>query len=218
MKCPHCDVAFSLNEKDTEDLNLDSIYLDEDVYSTSIQATVCPECHSLIINLCKIYRWEKTATLSLLYPKKISYSTLTSKKDFNAYVPEEYIEIYQEAINTNTVSPRASATLCRYLLQMILQEHYKIKEKNLLLEIEKLENEDNISSLLKEKLQVFRHVANFGAHPNKSNKSNEIIEIEPNEVDIMFELLEELFDCAFIKPAKHKEFEKKAKEKYGYKN
>ena len=64
-------------------------------------------------------------------------------------------------------------------------------------------------------LQVFRKVANFGAHPKKSTNSKEIIDIEKGEADVMLELIEELFDYVFIKPKRQEEILKKISEKYG---
>ena len=67
-------------------------------------------------------------------------------------------------------------------------------------------------------LQVMRRVANFGAHPKKSTNSNEIIDVEVGEADIMLnrrgDLINELFDYLFIKPQRQKEFLQSIKEKY----
>ena len=64
-------------------------------------------------------------------------------------------------------------------------------------------------------LQVFRKVANFGAHPKKSTNSGEIIEVESGEAEIMLDLLEELFDCIFVKPKQQEQFLAEVNEKYG---
>jgi len=128
-----------------------------------------------------------------------------------------YADIYLEASQVNNISPRASATLCRYLLQMILHEELKIKKKNLVEEIAELENIQSIPSTLITMLQVFRKIANFGAHPKKSTNSSEIVEIEQGEAEVMLELIEELFDFIFIKPKQQDEFLKKIEAKYGIK-
>lgn len=85
-------------------------------------------------------------------------------------------------------------------------------------EITELENKQSISSNLITMLQVFRRIANFGAHPKKSTHSNEIIEIEKGEAEVMLQLLEELFDFVFIKPKKREEFLRTVSEKYGIKS
>ena len=73
----------------------------------------------------------------------------------------------------------------------------------------------SIPSTLIAMLQVFRKVANFGAHPKKSTNSKEIIDVEKGEADVMLELIEELFDYIFIKPKRQEEILKKISEKYG---
>jgi hypothetical protein len=60
-----------------------------------------------------------------------------------------------------------------------------------------LEEKQIVSSKLSKMLQVMRKVANFGAHPKKSNNSNEIVEVENGEAEVMLDLLEEL-SIAFL--------------------
>ena len=105
----------------------------------------------------------------------------------------------QEALQVNSISPRASATLSRYLLQNILHEELKISKRNLADEISELEKVPSIPSTLIAMLQVFRKVANFGEKTKKSTNSSEIVDIEKGEADIMLELIEKLFDFVFIK-------------------
>ena len=64
-------------------------------------------------------------------------------------------------------------------------------------------------------LHVMRKVANFGAHPKKSTHSNEIVEVESGEVEIMLDLIAEVFDYVFIKPKQEEEFLTGVKNKYG---
>ena len=97
---------------------------------------------------------------------------------------------------------------------MILHEELHIKKKNLEDEITELETKADIPSTLITMLQVMRKVANFGAHPKKSTNSNEIIDVETGEADIMLDLINELFDYIFIKPQKQRDFLQSIKEKY----
>ena len=115
----------------------------------------------------------------------------------------------------NNISPRASATLSRYLLQMLLHEELQIQKKNLEEELTELERRGNIPTKLVTMLQVMRRVANFGAHPKKSTNSNEIVEVEEGESTVMLDLLEEVFDYIFVKPRQQELFLKDIEEKYG---
>ena len=113
------------------------------------------------------------------------------------------------------ISPKASATISRYILQMVLHEELHITKRNLEEEIRELEALQMVSSKLVKMLQVFRKVANFGAHPKKNTNSGEIVEVEEGEAEIMLDLLDELFDCLFVKPKQQEEFLIDIKEKYG---
>ena len=95
---------------------------------------------------------------------------------------------------------------------------YKVQiEKNSSLQqqINELEEREIVSAALAKMLQVFRRIANFGAHPKKSTNSNEIVEIEKGEAEIMLDLLQELFECIFVKPKQQEAFLESIKVKYG---
>ena len=79
---------------------------------------------------------------------------------------QQYIDLYRESEQVNDISPRASATLSRYLLQMLFHEELRISKRNLEEELKELEEVPNVPSELVTMLQVMRRVSNFGAHPN----------------------------------------------------
>lgn len=179
----------------------------------------CPSCDEFVVLLehgkkfTRTFENEDQATAidwtEIVYPKFGAGRVLDSA------IPEVYADNFREAEVVLEVSPKASATLSRYLLQLILHEELQIKKRNLDEELQELEKQEKVSSKLIKMLQVFRKVANFGAHPKKSVNSNEIIEVEKGEADIMLDLLEELFDCIFVKPKQQDEFLENIKEKYG---
>ena len=147
--------------------------------------------------------------------ENIIYPRHSAGRNLNQYVPEKYVQLFQESEEVNNISPRASATLSRYLLQMLLHEELQIQKKNLEEELTELERSGNIPTKLVTMLQVMRRVANFGAHPKKSTNSNEIVEVEEGESTVMLDLLEEVFDYIFVKPKQQELFLKDIEEKYG---
>ena len=218
MKCPHCatgvciawrEVTFPIPSPDDED----------DRGGYTIQYGFCPECEKLIIQLqhglesgyAGEYWIEDIDEKSIIYPR------YTVRRELDQYVPPKYAQLFLESDEVNNISPRASATLSRYLLQMLLHEELHIHKRNLEDEIKELENESNIPTKLVTMLQVMRRVANFGAHPKKSTNSNEIVEVEAGESAVMLDLLEEMFDYIFIKPKQQELFLKGIEEKYGIK-
>lgn len=148
---------------------------------------------------------------SVIYPR---YSV---GRVLDQYVPLKYAQLFHESEEVNNISPRASAALSRYLLQMLLHEELHIQKRNLEDEIKELESRSNIPANLITMLQVMRRVANFGAHPKKSTNSNEIVEVETGESAVMLDLLEEVFDYIFVKPKQQELFLKGIEEKYGIK-
>ena len=47
-----------------------------------------------------------------------------------------------------------------------------------------------------------RHFGNFGAHPLTDKTTNEVIEVEAGEAEWLLDILEALFDVAFLQPAR----------------
>lgn len=220
MKCPHCGIGIS-EEWDKWHYICHPVPARNHKYDEAynIITVFCPDCKKIIIKLQHGYGYEKdrfnNETIVEVEKEEILYPKVPIEKHFFNSIPKRYAEIYSEASQISTISPRASATLSRYLLQNILHEELNIKKKTLAEEISALESNKDIPSNLVEILQVFRRVANFGAHPKKSTHSHEIIDVEKNEADVMLIILEELFDYVFIKPKKRDEFKKSVAEKFG---
>lgn len=215
MKCPYCNTAIYLEwDGDlVEDRNKRS-------EGYEINYEFCPNCGKLIIQLehGRIYKnKDGYSELGSIDREQIIYPFFPNGKTLSKHIPEKYVKLYRESEQVNSISPRASATLSRYMLQMILHEEMHISKRNLEDELKELESKSNVPSSLVTMLQVMRRVANFGAHPKKSTNSNEIIDVENGESDVMLELLVELFDYIFVKPKKQEEFLKRVEEKYGIK-
>ncbi len=222
MKCMHCGTAFYDDWEYQVVSEFDEFML-EDKY-TQIKYTQCPECREMIIfletgsslsryrsNEYEDYMLGSVENSTLIYPK------FPNLEELDDAIPEKYRDLYRESAQVNFISPRASATLSRYLLQLILHEEFDIKERNLEQEIDKLQKLPQIPSTMVTYLQVMRRVANFGAHPKKSTNSREIIDVEKGESDIMLELLKELFDFVFVKPKHQRAVFSQIEEKYGIK-
>lgn len=211
MKCPYCATAFNIEwNEDTQ--------LSEEVGGYTLYYEFCPECGRFMVGLQHGKKYTRRngefGLLDIDFDGFI-YPQYPNGEVLNEAIPEQYIQLYKESEQVSYISPRASATLSRYLLQMILHEELGIKKRNLEEEISELENRNNIPSELVTMLQVMRKVANFGAHPKKSTNSNEIMEVEKGECDVMLQLLRELFDYQFVKPKQQADFLRQIQEKYG---
>lgn len=216
MKCPHCTTSAHFNwEKIIFPASWDHA-CDKGGYA--ICYGFCPECNKLVIELqyshiCKNFDTEYW--IDTPDREKIIYPHSNTGRKLNEHIPSQYAQLFHESEDVNNISPRASATLSRYLLQMLLHEELGIKKKNLEEEIMALEDNRNVPTNLITMLQIMRRVANFGAHPKKSTNSNEIVEVEAGESEVMLDLLEELFDYIFVKPKQQELFLENINKKYG---
>ena len=119
------------------------------------------------------------------------------------YIPEHIVADYNEACKIRDLSPKASATLARRCIQGIIRDFCKIQKNSLYSEIEELknrvENNNAPENVLQDTVNALHHVrsiGNIGAHMAKD--VNLIIDIEPNEVQKLIELIELLFDEWYV--------------------
>lgn len=116
-------------------------------------------------------------------------------------VPDTLRKDFLEAAAVLPKSPQASAALTRRCLQHLLREYAHTKAKDLALQIDEVLSSNALSPSLADQLDAVRNIGNFAAHPQKSTNSGEILEVEPQEAEWNLDVLEELFDHYFVRPA-----------------
>lgn len=121
----------------------------------------------------------------------------------DAAVPVPYATLFREAWDVLSASPRASAALSRRCLQQLLHDHFKIKERDLQTEINKLIGTKALPSHVNDDLHALRSVGNFAAHPQKNLVTGDIVDVDDGEAGWLLALLQALFDAAFVEPARH---------------
>lgn len=196
MKCPHCLVEY--HAKVTEG----RIGADVDGHYW-LETDICPACKRMIV--CFVegeaestqYGWVKSGETArrLVRPAGISRAPLP------AAVPKEFTEDYLEASLVLADSPKASAALSRRCLQHLLREKVGVTPGNLASEIQQVLESGNLPSDLAESVDGIRNIGNFAAHPMKSESSGEVVPVEPGEAEWNLDVLEELFDFYFVRPA-----------------
>jgi len=202
MRCPHCDIGIHphLNIIGTSTVGLFKDQSNNDCNCVQLLSTRCPECNKLILYLyfgtSKDHPHTIRETQSLLiYPAFRS-------KPVAAEVPQNYASTFIQASAVLPISPMASAALSRRLLQQILREYFKIKKNDLFQEIEEFINMGGVPSVLAEQVDVIRIIGKFAAHPVKYTNTGEIVDVEPDEAGWLLDVLEMLFDFAFVQPAR----------------
>lgn len=212
MKCPHCLVDFHAQQ------TLWSVSLAADSKGVWVlKRFACPACGQFILFLengkgqlntqgamvqpspgvshAALAAVEKTI---MVWPKGVSRAPVPPE------VPTEIAQDYLEACLVISDSPKASAALSRRCLQHLLRLAAGVKTGDLSTEIQQVLDSGKLPSTIAENIDAVRNIGNFGAHPNKSKTSGEIVPVEPDEAEWNLDVLESLFDFYFVQPARAK--------------
>jgi hypothetical protein len=120
-------------------------------------------------------------------------------KPQRAFVPEVIAEDYYEASKIKDPSPKAAATLARRCLQGMIRDFAGIPKPTLYKEIEASKTaiadgtaDRSISEESVEAIDAIRSIGNIGAHMEKD--VNHIVSVDADEVAVLLELIEQLFE------------------------
>jgi hypothetical protein len=213
MKCPYCSVGVNVGFEEYfayPDGDPDKIGPGLD-----IAWDFCPECEGLLIRLRRgqyVKVGQYSGALKTVEEEQIVYPPY-STRHVEPEVPKRYRDDYLEASAILNLSPKASAALSRRILQLVLRDVFTISHRSLLAEIEEFIKRPDVPSYLSDAVDAIRNIGNFAAHPLKDTNSGEIVEVEPGEAEWLLEVLDSLFDFAFVQPARLDERRKKLNEK-----
>jgi Domain of unknown function (DUF4145) len=199
MHCPHCGIAFH-DEWATVNVRAPT---NEDRSNWSASITRCPGCKEETIRILHVsnpagYAQPHVLLDFVAYPKAIN-RTPTPKE-----VPSEIKEHYEEASPLLPFSSKASAALSRRCLQSILRSH-GYTQQDLAKQIDALLGEPDpakaIPTALRQTVDAIRNFGNFSAHPVTDQTTLQVIAVEPGEAEWCLEILEEMFDHYYVRPA-----------------
>jgi len=209
MDCPHCGKAFhdSWTQIDSQNNSLvDPPFL------WRTRGTICPACKHSIFDLQK-------STLILHPPGQGGGAEWRPVENFRVYpvdtfrkptpkdVPPDIKEDYEEACKVLPISNKASAALSRRCLQTILQGQ-GYAQRDLAVQIDALLNEQDpakaIPSALRQTVDVIRNFGNFAAHRITDQTTLQVLAVEPGEAEWCLDILDEMFDHYYVKPAEAK--------------
>jgi hypothetical protein len=198
MKCPHCVVEIYSNAK------LLPVSVDKSTTGWAVSHEICSACGKIIVRLLAgspayapgqgFVGLYSTVQDMLVYPKGATRPPCPDA------VPPSLADDYKEACLVLPDSPKSSAALSRRCLQNLLREVAKVKPGNLADEIQQVIDSGKLPSSLVDSIDAVRNIGNFAAHPMKSQKSGEILPVEPGEADWNLDVLESLFDFYFVQP------------------
>jgi hypothetical protein len=170
------------------------------------RSTICPACKDSVFHLSKFIVVPSPVNppgLQFIGEFRV-YPMNTSRKPTPAETPSEIREDYEEACRVLPISHKASAALSRRCLQAILRRQ-GYTQKDLAQQIVALLSEPDpakaIPSALRQTVDAIRNFGNFSAHPITDQTTLQVIEVEPGEAEWCLDILEEMFDHYYVKPA-----------------
>jgi hypothetical protein len=198
MDCPHCGKAF--HDHWNSLLIKERTPNDERRWIAAV--TTCPACNNSTIKLSE-FKQPANGPPSLLN-EFIAYPKTTFRKPTPTEVPPAIKEDYEEACRVLPISHKASAALSRRCLQAILQGQGYM-QRDLVRQIDALLNEQDVTkaipTALRQSVDAIRNFGNFSAHPVTDQTTLQIVEVEPEEAEWCLDILEEMFDHYYVKPA-----------------
>jgi hypothetical protein len=209
MKCPYCLENFHVGWHYLIFAKPDKNWLKEENDYLGMRFCYCPSCNKIIIQIGKLitnYKdpWENPmnnpSTNPRMYIWKMIKPKTISRAPLPSEVPPEFANDYNEACLVIADSPKASAALSRRCLQNLLREKAKTIKKDLSCQIQEVIDSKKLPSYLSSDLDAVRNIGNFSAHPIKSKRTGEIIEVEPEEAEWNLNILEQLFDFYLVQP------------------
>lgn len=191
MKCPHCQTSIKPSQSETHFAsNSDGLWW--------ARECECPACEKTIVELIhRVHQGPGFRTLS----ETVVYPRSASRPPAPAEVDDLLRELYDEASLVANDSPRAAGALLRRALQQLIRDTIGIKKRDLNSEIDELLQSGQLPGYIADIVDSVRAVGNFAAHPVKSTNTGDVIDVEPGEVELCFDVLESLFDFYFVQPA-----------------
>ncbi|WP_122572145.1 DUF4145 domain-containing protein [Pseudomonas viridiflava] len=203
-KCPYCSHYATLNSQNYSShihgFNHGN-YLDKSL-GVEVLVVVCPndECKQISINAGLFEVFRQNGVWNTFESAIEDWNLLPSSLaiPFPEYIPKAIRDDYEEACKIRDLSPKASATLSRRCLQGIIRDFKGITKKRLVDEIDALR--DDVDPDTWAAIDAVRTIGNIGAHMEKD--INEIIDVDPDEAQLLIELIETLIKDWYV--ARHK--------------
>jgi hypothetical protein len=204
MDCPHCGKAI---HDSWSQANIVSVPINSEeprpFVLWNVSNTVCPACKKVTIRLTETRHNTGAQGPDILTDFR-AYPKNTFRKPTPNEVPTDIKQDYEEACAVLPTSEKGSAALARRCLQAILRGQGYV-QRDLMQQIDALLNEKDaakaIPTALRQTVDAIRNFGNFSAHPITDQTTLQVLEVEPEEAEWCLEILDEMFDHYYVKPA-----------------
>lgn len=206
-QCPYCLHNSTINhENRSSNVHMfDHENITGEFLGFAVSVIVCPnnECKQITLDAA-LYKTERSPNgrkIIGLPLEKWRLKPSSHAVPFPEYVPLPIRQDYEEACKIRDLSPKASATLSRRCLQGIIRDFKGIVKGRLIDEINALQGDVDADTWAA--IDAVRKIGNIGAHMEKD--INEIIDVDPEEAQLLIELIETLIKDWYIARFKRKE-------------
>lgn len=213
--CPYCSHYQTVAEAKC-DVQVHRISVGEtcdgNAVGVELQSIGCsnPSCKNVTIRLLYgTVTWDASWRLkSILLNAPIKPES--SARPLPSVIPDPIARDYLEACRIATLSPKASATLARRCLQGMIRDFCGIAKPTLHQEINELKKQFDVGNAPRgvseesfDAIEAIRKLGNIGAHMEKD--INVIVDVEPDEAELLLNLVENLFEEWYIARQKRQE-------------
>jgi len=208
-KCPHCSEKLRFESgrfilKNLQEATVGQLDSSQGVCEihgareiVKSRASACPSCGKPIMSILLPIEMFGAEKGYLAYPQS---SSRPIPKEVQIE-DNEVAEDYQEASLILGLSSKASAALGRRCLQTILVRKAQADANaKLASQIDEVLRSKSLPGYISQNLDAIRNFGNFGAHP-VFTAVGEIVKVEPNEAEWTLDIIDDLFDFYYVKPA-----------------
>jgi phage terminase large subunit GpA-like protein len=195
MDCPHCGKGFHEQWQNSLFYGATGAH----PFRWDARVAICPACKDAVVDIWRLQGStnEPVATIR-------AYPRTTFRRPTPQEVPAHIRQDYEEAWSVLPISNKASAALSRRCLQAILREQ-GYPQHDLARQIDALLNETDpakaIPTAVRHAVDAIRNFGNFSAHPITDRTTLQIVAVDPGEAEWSVEILDEMFDHYYVKPA-----------------
>jgi len=209
--CPYCNHAQTVISN-KYDGTADHIYvldLAEGSVSVAKHAIGCsnPECRKLSLEIAVCRDKQNGSRYAVQIGQPIASVQVLPRggrvKNQPGFIPKPLRDDYEEACLIRDLSPKAAATLVRRCLQGMIRDFCGISRGTLNEEIKALraaiddgKAPEGVDHASVDAIDAIRSIGNIGAHMERD--INMIIEVDPDEAQLLIELVESLFDQWYV--------------------
>jgi hypothetical protein len=140
--------------------------------------------------------------LTMIFEDKMVVPLASTRPQAPSEVPPAIAEDYLEACLVEGLSAKSAAALARRCLQNLLNDKGITGAGRHTLDDQITQAISTLPSDLADNIDAIRVVGNFAAHPNKSTHTGDIVEVEPEEAGYILDVLFDLFDFYYVRPAR----------------